>query len=340
MKKTGIYLSLIVAMAGAFTLASCSEEKEYPPVVIPADYGSGTWDSPVSVNQVIEGTQEPDMWVTGYIVGWINTNVSLNYNSQSATFTVPATNASNMLLAASPDERDFEKCIPVQLLNGSEARKALNLVDNPANLGRLVTIKGNGGKYFGRNGLLSVALYNWGDQGIYEEPAPDVPDTPTTGSTIYSASKSSGLNAFTYDNILLPEGSTYVWKIDTKYGLVASGYIGGACKPSESIAISPAIDLTGYKEASLTFRHAGNKFNNAAGFAAACSLQVREQGGEWTSVAIPNMCDGNSWTFIDSGTINLSSYAGKKIEFGFHYTSTASVAGSWEIDDIKVNAAK
>lgn len=336
MKKIGIYLSLAAALFGAATLQSCSDEKDYPPVVIPEDYGSGSWDSPVSVNQVVEGTQEPDMWVTGYIVGWIDTNISNAYSAETVKFTTPCTISSNILLAATPDERNIEKCIPVQLVSQSDARKALNLTDNPGNLGKQVSLKGNGERYFGRNGLKAVSLYNWGDKGVYEEPGPDQP----TGTLVYSAGKASGLDAFTFDNILLPEGSTYVWKIDAKYGLVASGFIGGACKESDAWAISPAIDLSGYKSATLTFRHAGNKFNSADNFKLSCHVAVRVEGGEWTELNVPNMCDGNSWTFIDSGNVDLSSVAGKKVQIGFYYTSTTAFAGSWEIDDLKVNAAK
>ena len=51
---------------------------------------------------------------------------------------------------------------------------------------------------------------------------------------------------------------------------------------------------------------------------------------------------GNSWTFMDAGTVDLSSYAGKKIEIGFHYTSSAAanLAGTWEIDAVRVTGEK
>lgn len=334
-RKIATYLSLAaVALAGATVLGSCSDDKDYPPVIIPADYGSGTWDSPMSVNQVIEGAQDPDVWVCGYIVGWIDTGISNAYSAETVKFQTPATVASNIILAATPDETNLDNCIPIQLVSGTDARKALNLVDNPSNLGRQVCLKGNGERYFGRNGLKSVSNFNWGDQGVYEEPKPDL------GNVIYEASKSGGLDAFTFDNILLPEGGSFVWRVDAKYGLVSSAFIGGSAKASDSWAISPVIDLSGYKSATLSFRHAANKFDNIDNVKAHCHLGVRTEGGAWTEVAIPEMPEGTSWNFIGSGDIDLTSFAGKKVQIGFHYTSTTSVCGSWEIDNIQVSAAK
>ena len=338
MKKIALYISLALALVGGQFISSCSDDKEYPPVIVPEDYGSGKWDNPISVGQVVEGFTGDNVWMTGYIVGWIDTGISNAYTVENVKFETPATVASNMLVAATPDERDITKCVPVQLVSGSDARAALNLVDNPANLGKQVTIKGSAARYFGTAGFKSVSAYNWDKVGIEEE-TPDTPDVPA-GEQVYQADKSSGLDAFTFENVVLPSGSSYVWKVDSKYGLVASSYFGGACHASEAWAISPTIDLTGYKSAVLTFRHAGNKFESPANFAASCTVAVREDGGAWTTVTVPNLCEGTSWTFIDSGNVDLTPFAGKKIQFGFHYVSTDEIAGSWEIDAIKVNAGK
>lgn len=336
MKKTGIYLALALAL-GTTAFSSCSDEKDYPPVIVPADYGSGSWDNPMSVSQIQAGAEGTDIWITGYIVGWIDTNISNAYTSENVKFETPCTIASNIVLAASPDERDITRCIPVQLVNNTEARAALNLTDHPENLGKLVSLKGNAERYFGQNGFKGVSNYNFGDQGIYEEPSePDVPD----GSTVFTATKTSGMDAFTFQNIVIPEGGSYVWKIDSKYGLVASGTISQVCHASDGWAISPAIDLGGYKSATLAFRHAGNYFQNEANFLVSCTVAVRPVGGEWTPLQVPGLPLFTAWTFVDSGNIDLSAVAGKKVELGFHYVSTDAVAGTWEIDNITVTAAK
>lgn len=316
---------------GTTAFSSCSDDKDYPPVIVPADYGSGSWDDPMSVSQIQAGAEGTDIWITGYIVGWIDTNISNAYTTETAKFTTPCTVASNMLLAASPDERDITACLPVQLVSSTDARAALNLVDHPENLGQLVTIKGNAERYFGTNGFKGVSAYNFGDQGIYEE---------AKGDVVYSAGKSSGLNAFTFDVTQLPEGGSYLWKVDASYGLVASGTISKVPHASDGWAISPVIDLTKYSKADLSFRHAGNYFNTEAAFRTSCTVAVRVEGGEWTLIEQPALPGISSWTFVDSGTLDLSAVAGKKIELGFHYVSTDQVAGTWEIDNIAVTATK
>ena len=128
---------LLLAVIG---LASCSEEYAQPPVITPeGGLGDGSSANPYSAKQILDGTKGTDVWVTGYIVGWIDTSSgNLTFNEETATFTAPATLNSNMLIAASPDEKNFENCIPVQL--SGDVRNALNLKDNPGNLGKQVTV--------------------------------------------------------------------------------------------------------------------------------------------------------------------------------------------------------
>jgi hypothetical protein len=63
-------------------------------------------------------------------------------------------------------------------------------------------------------------------------------------------------------------------------------------------------------------------------------------GGEWEALEEPNFPSSLSWTFASTGSIDLSKYAGKKIQVAFHYTSTASKAGSWEVKNLKISATK
>ena len=64
---------------------------------------------------------------------------------------------------------------------------------------------------------------------------------------------------------------------------------------------------------------------------------VREENGdEWVSFEIPNYMTGQDWDFVNSGEINLSSYVGKKIQFGFKYTSTTTDAPTWEVKNIMI----
>ena len=293
----------------------------------------GEWDKPMSILQVIAGSERSGVWVTGYIVGWIDTGISNVYTEETATFTTPCTVASNMLMADNPQERDIAKCIPVQLVSGTDARKALNLVDNPGNLDKVITVKGDCQRYFGVEGLRSISNFNFDTIGV-----PDKPGLPS----IYVANKTDGFDKWNFtDNAV---GGGNVWKVDPKYGLVASGYISGSRYDTDTWAVSPEINLADYIKVELSFREAANYFNNNETFQKYCGVAVRETGGQWQMLTMPGMkgLPGNSWTFMDAGTVDISSYAGKKIEIGFHYTSSkaANLAGTWEIDGVRVAGEK
>lgn len=49
---------------------------------------------------------------------------------------------------------------------------------------------------------------------------------------------------------------------------------------------------------------------------------------------------GSDWTFVNSGDVSLSAYAGKKVQIVFCYTSTTSVAPTWEITNLSINDSK
>ena len=117
--------------------------------------GDGTVEAPYNVSQVIGGTAVGnEVWVEGYIVGWVDGQV---YTS-GANFNANATSQTNLMLAASADETDASKCIPVQLPSG-DVRTALNLQTNPGNYKKVVKLKGNIEKYFGITGVKTVTEY-------------------------------------------------------------------------------------------------------------------------------------------------------------------------------------
>lgn len=189
MKKINSILSALALMTAGM-LAGCNEEQELPPIAYPdggtsETTGTGAWDNPYRVWQVLSGADsngEP-AWVTGYIVGYVTTedgNAKMNEATTifSNSGVVPLT---NIIMADDPAETDWEKCIPVQLPSGG-VRNALNLSSNPGNLGQQVTIRGTtGAKYFSIYGVRSVDAYEWGDKGYYiAPPTPPQPDQKFT----------------------------------------------------------------------------------------------------------------------------------------------------------------
>ncbi|MDE7159914.1 MAG: choice-of-anchor J domain-containing protein [Muribaculaceae bacterium] len=292
---------------------------------VPPVGGNGTAEAPLSVDQLLaKGTPAAavaNTWVKGYIVGYIP-----GMNLSEAVFGATGSEVSktNILLAGSATETSVDKCIPVQLPAGA-VRDALNLSDNPGNLGRLVTLCGSQEKYFGANGLKSVTTYTF-------DGAPVVP--PVTSSYIYEGLVNNA-DDFVIDNGTLPEGLSYIWAWDDRYGLKASAYVQNVGYVSDAWAISPVIDLTDCTDVTVSLSQAANFFKGTFGEQA--FFGVRTEGGEWQPVDLPAVPETDSWTFVDSGEASLAEYEGKKIQLGFNYKSNGTVCGTWEIKNLKVS---
>ena len=162
-------------------------------------------------------------------------------------------------------------------------------------------------------------------------------DNPTGGAIFSQAFKADGQGSFTIENKKdLPEGLTYIWSYDSKYGMKASGYANNTNFDSESWLISPVIDLSSATKPVLTFRHALNFFSSVDKAKEEATLWAKAEGGEWTQLSGVAYPDSLSWTFVDSGDVDLSAYAGKKVQIAFKYVSTAEKAGTWEVDDFAI----
>lgn len=170
------------------------------------------------------------------------------------------------------------------------------------------------------------------------EPNPDPQPQPNEKATIFSELFNVGQGDFTIDNKVMNDPLTYVWSFDEKRSLIkASAFVGGQKLAAESWLVSPVIDLTQAKETELSFNEAGNFFGGLDNFKAACTLKVKEEGGEWTDLAYNVAADGQSWT-SGIATANLAAYDGKKIQLAFAYTSNTEFAGTWQIKELYVKA--
>lgn len=165
---------------------------------------------------------------------------------------------------------------------------------------------------------------------------PSKPSTPT--ESIFSESFENNQGAFTIDDKMLPEGSTYVWSHNTNIVrcMKASAYVGGSSKAAESWLISPEIDLSKANNATLTYQQAGHFFGSMANFTNACTVKVKVVGtNTWNKLSVNSAETGSSWTLV-AASANLSAYAGKKIQIAFCYTSTNEKAGTWEVKDLVI----
>lgn len=162
-----------------------------------------------------------------------------------------------------------------------------------------------------------------------------------TDPTVIFKWAKGGEEVFTFEQV---SGTVQPWSYDSRYGLKGSAYENGinAC---EAIAASPVIDLEGKKEITLNFRNAFNnyKVNNnmidVADFPGKYAfIMVKEEGAnDWTELCEPTAPAEFSWNFYDNDVISLDAYKDKRIQFGFKYVSTEDCAGTWEVDNIRVN---
>ena len=150
-EKTATYM----AATASFTLS----------VISNAD---GTAENPYTVADIkalyVDGDTVPDVWVKAYIVGYADGA----FNEAKSVFTIEEgaeVVASNVLIAASADETNYQNCLPVALENKpaecKTVREQVNLKDNPDNLGKEVWFHGSIIKYFSVAGLKSVNAYSF-----------------------------------------------------------------------------------------------------------------------------------------------------------------------------------
>lgn len=160
------------------------------------------------------------------------------------------------------------------------------------------------------------------------------PVDPTEGA--HYAGLIDNADGWKYYNLKLPEGVSYIWSWDDSYGgyLRANAYVNYKANASEGYAVSPVIDLTGVSNPVVSFDHAAKFQTNIR---KVCQFLVRESGTtNWNVLEIPVWPEGGNWIFVNSGSIDLSAYTGKKIELGFKYVSTDTEADTWEIKNLIV----
>lgn len=187
---------------------------------------------------------------------------------------------------------------------------------------------------FDPNNTLCSEIYNGGNGGGTVNPGED-----DTEITIYSADYTSSDGNCIFEPIQNPSADMNVWTLTSKYGWKASGYISSSktnCA-SEGYVVLPEIDLEGYSNVHFSFRHALN-------FCSVdpenlLSVEVRSNGNT-TKLEGIKWPDGDNWTFIESGSIDLSKFDGEKIKIAFHYTSTTTTAATWEIAKAAITGKK
>lgn len=265
-------------------------------------------------------------WVKGYIVGYVN-GMNIDGAILNDLSSITDDNKTNLLIADSKNETDYKNCLVLQLPSG-DVRTALNLKDNPSNLGKEVTVKGSLEKYFGTYGLKSITEYVLDGQssGGSDEPS---------GNAILEESFNNTFGSFTAVNV----SGSQEWKPNS-YGYVSmSAYSGGVSLENEDWLVSPVVDLS--KARTLSFEHAmGPKDQDLSNASEQYTLWVSTNySGDvatatWKQVNI-SYPSTSGWTF-ETVTAQLPA-VGAKAHFAFKYKNAANANTiTWEIKNLTV----
>lgn len=152
------YLAYSSAVEGLLDISLGGNEGESGGDIIPpSSSGLGTITNPFSVPDVLNGSSGASVWVQGYIVGFISgmsiqdgAVFSNNISGKDYTNT-------NILIAASPDETDWQNCVPVEL--PVSFCESLGLGNNPSAYKRLVNVCGSIEQYFGCQGVKDLTNF-------------------------------------------------------------------------------------------------------------------------------------------------------------------------------------
>ena len=305
--------------------------------------GTGTETDPFSVQSIIAfnpasttETEHAGVWVKGYIVGWADMSTEYVINANTARFSTPATMATNLLMAETPGTTDVSKCIGVQLPSGA-VRSALNLVDNPGNLGKEVMVKGDVLRYSGVPGIRNTSAYKIDGGG-------DTPDEPKPGAVVTSLDQNFDASTS------LPEGwtqmqvaGTKTWYVNTFNGnnyAAMTGYKGTA--PFDSWMFSPAIDIAKCADKKLTFETQVNGYGSTTTVFEVYALNAADPAKATVkqklnaTMAVAPASGYSSWT--QSGELDLSQFSGN-VYIGFRYYATQDANyATWCVDNVKLNA--
>lgn len=299
--------------------------------------GDGTETNPYSagwVNAQGKDFTKNSVWVSGYIVGWVD-NKDQNYaDEKNANFTAPATVATNVLIANSPDVKDVSKCVCVNLPNTNDIRKNVNLVDNPGNIGKLLTVNGDIIKYFAIPGVKNLKSYKLDGQGGGGD-TPVTPGNPVTSldESFSGKAKPSGWTVKNVDGSkdwFFSEYSNVTFAACTAYNGTAgsTGF--------ESWLITPPINITAATAKTLTFK-------SMVGYTGQGTLEAFVMTTADPATATLTKISANipqptgSWgEWTESGNIDLSKYNGT-IYIGWRYkASSASQYTTYRVTDVKL----
>jgi hypothetical protein len=149
---------------------------------------------------------------------------------------------------------------------------------------------------------------------------------------------------FHYDLGVMSEesvvGDNQSWNWDDYGYALMSGYAGGAVA-NEDWLVTPMLDLSGnYQNVTLSFEEAinyGGTIDDEQEVYVSTDYSGDASTATWTKLTVTGRAAGDSWTFVTVDPVSLNDYIGEaSVYIGFKYTSDATNAATWEVDDISI----
>lgn len=291
--------------------------------------GWGLQNSPWTVAYALQNMDNSQSgWVKGFIVGAVKPGINDTNpidSNDDLSFEGPFLN-NTIVIAQSPDETNWQNCLVITLPSGSAMRTILNLSDHEDNIGKEVALTGSLETILGAAGVkvATGASSEFMFGGAGEE--------------ILNAPLTSTLDPFTEYSVT----GDQKWVMDSYGYAKMTAFVNPNRYANEDWLISPAMDLTEYDAAHVTFDHISRYGNNTQDHTLWVSSDYN--GGNpgtatWTQVTIANYSSGSSWTdWTNSGNLNIPSGFTNQtnIHIALKYLSTTSTAGTWEVKNMKV----
>lgn len=201
-------------------------------------------------------------------------------------------------------------------MDGTDPTENSPVYSTPININETTTLKAIAMKEGYDNSAIAEATY-----------------TIQTGAVvIFNQDWEGEMNGWTFVSV---EGEMN-WTIATYQGnhyAYANGYSGGSTHANEDWCISSAFNLNAYSNPVLTFRTAKN-YNgpDIEVFFSSDYNGTDPSAATWQELECA--LSTGSWTWTESGDIDLSAFSGSNCYIGFKYTCTDESAAGWEVDDI------
>lgn len=306
--------------------------------------GSGTADDPYNVAAGI-GLQDQGVtaWVQGYIVGAVKSGPSSVSSNDDISWAAPFTRATNVLIADDPTCNEVSNCIIIEL-GATTLKSQVNLVDNPGNLGKHLTVLGTFRKYFGQSGLRDCP----GTENDFVLEGGDTPTPPDPGTTEYfnqTLTTQDSYNTFTAYSVA-GDQEWYQNSSHLEYGAVMSGYANNTSFANEDWFISPIIDLSGSTSPILNFEHARGPQDSMnvgveEGYYTVWVTNDYPEGADpsqerWVELPILNQ-PTTKWQFVSAGDLVIpAEFKTATCRIAFRYLSVAGASATWEIKNVVV----